>query len=128
MTASFNRPSLPAGSTLTSSQAGRIKTVVVSIALISWATPLAALMLVAPAWRVGAAIALGICAACLLATVALSWMLYCPWCGERLFFVSSIWNSPSGSQIARQFVPHDILMHHRFTCPHCHARFSLRRE
>ena len=113
---------------LTSPQAGRIKAVVILIALLSWATPVSAVLLAVPEWRIGAAIALGICAGVLLATVALSWMLYCPWCSERLFFVSSIWNSPSGRQIAQQFVPHDILMHHRFTCPHCHARFSLKRE
>jgi hypothetical protein len=117
----------PPAPELTSRQPWRIKGVAVALALISWSLPILLVLLVEPMARTTAIIGLAVCAGLLVLALLLAWMLDCPWCGEQLYFVASLSNSPDWSQIQRQFVPYDIVVRSRFTCPHCHARFMLRR-
>jgi hypothetical protein len=118
----------PPSPELTSRQPWRTKAVVLALALISWGIPISLLLLIDSNVRPGAMIGLAVCAGLLILSLVLAWTLDCPWCGEQLFFVASLVTSPSWTQIQRQFVPYDILAHSRFTCPHCHSRFMLRRE
>ena len=113
--------------TLTSRHAWRIKAVALIMALASWLLPVALALTAVPHWRAAAVVGLALCGACFFGALLLSWSLDCPWCAERLFFVTSIWNSPGWPQIARQFVPYQTVVHSRFTCPHCRARFTLSR-
>lgn len=118
----------PPAPELTSQQPWRTKAVVLALALISWTVPISLLLLIEPNIRPGAVITLAVCGGLLILSLLLAWTLDCPWCGEQLFFVASFVNSPSWTQIQRQFVPYDIMVHSRFTCPHCHSRFMLKRE
>jgi hypothetical protein len=113
---------------LTSRHAKRVKTVVMAIALMSWILPVAIALMAAPLTRPIAVACLAVCAACLLISLLLAWTLYCPWCCERLFFVASMFNSPSWAQLRNQFIPYDIVVNGRFTCPHCRSRFRLSSE
>jgi hypothetical protein len=118
----------PASSSLASHQARRIKTVVIALALASWMLPLAFVLLLPPLTRPVALASLAVCGFCFLVSLLLAAALYCPWCCERIFFVASMFNSPSCRQIGRQFVPYDVVVNSRFTCPHCRSRFALGRS
>jgi hypothetical protein len=112
---------------LTSHQAGRIKSAAISIALFSWLLLLDAALLLAPPTFDVAIVGLVLCGACFLAAVVLALATHCPWCCERLFFVVGAFNSPSWQQLTRQFVPYEVVVHDRFTCPNCRSRFKLAR-
>lgn len=110
---------------LTSRQAKRIKAVAVAVALVSWILPTAIVLVAVPPSRPIGIAGLAVCAVSLVVSLLLAWSLYCPWCCERLFFVTSIFNSPSCRQLMRQYVPYEVVVNSRFTCPHCHSRFAL---
>jgi hypothetical protein len=110
---------------LTSPHAKRVKTVAMAVALMSWLLPVAIVLMAVPLTRPVAIAGLAVCATALLISLLLAWTLYCPWCCERLFFVASMVNSPTWTQLRNQFIPYDIVVNGRFTCPHCHSRFRL---
>ena len=111
--------------TFTRLEAWRIKAVVVAMALASWSLPIAVVLLAFPPTRPMAVVGLILCVVSLAASFVIGWSLYCPWCCERMFFVSSIANSPSLVQILRLFAPRQIIVSGCITCPHCHSRFAL---
>jgi hypothetical protein len=112
---------------LTHPQAKRVKTVAVGVALASWGLPIAIALLAFAPTRQFAFVALAFFAACLAASLLLGWSLFCPWCCKHLFFVASMANSPSFGQLLRQYVPYEIVVESRLSCPHCHACFALSR-
>ena len=105
----------------------RVKAVATGVALASWIFPISVGLFAVSSLRPWALAGFALGAACLAISVLLGWSLFCPWCCGRLFFVASMSNSPSPSQLQRQFVPYDILVKDRMMCPHCRSRFALPR-
>ena len=117
--------SSPSPARFTSLQAWRIRGVAVALALASWCLPVAvALFAFAPLRRIAIA-GFVLCGAFVAASFLLGWSLYCLWCCERLFFVSSMANSPSLGQLLRLYWPRQIVVSGRIMCPHCHSRHTL---
>lgn len=106
-------------------EALRVKAVAIGVAVASWIFPVSVAMFAVASLRSWALVGFAIGAACLGLSVLLGWSLYCPWCCGHLFFVASMANSPSLSQLWRQFLPYDILVKERVKCPHCRSRFVL---
>jgi hypothetical protein len=106
-------------------EAMRVKAVAIGVAVASWIFPVSVALFAVSSLRPWALAGFALGAACLGIAVLLGWSLFCPWCCGRLFFVASMANSPSPSQLWRQFLPYDILGKDRMTCPHCHSRFAL---
>jgi len=105
----------------------RIKAVAVTIALASWSLPLAFGLLAFAPLRPAAVVCFILCVTCLAASFLLGWSLFCPWCCKRVFFVSTMANSPSFGQLLQLYMPWQIVFQRRFMCPHCHSRFRLAR-
>jgi hypothetical protein len=110
---------------LTCRHATRVKAVAVAGALAIWLLPIAISLGAVSSMQPYAVAGLAICAFCWGLSLILAWRLYCPWCCERLFFVSGVANSPGWRQLARQFVPYETVVHGRLSCPHCRSRFAL---
>ena len=112
---------------LTHPRAKRVKAVAMGVALASWSLLISLGLVAFAPMRSIAFMALALFAICLAASVLFGWSLFCPWCCERLFFVASMVNSPTLGQLLRQYVPYEIVVEGRLTCPHCHSRFALSR-
>lgn len=106
-------------------EALRVKAVAIGVAVASWIFPISVALFAVSSLRPWALVGFALGAGLLAVSVVLGWSLYCPWCCGRLFFVASMANSPSPSQLWRQFAPYDILVKDRMMCPHCRSRFAL---
>jgi len=106
----------------------RIRAFAVAVALAAWSLLIAFVLLVFAPLRPIALGGLVLCVVCLAASFALGWTLYCPWCCKRMFFVSSMANSPGLGQILRMILPRQIVVSGRVMCPHCRSRFALSRS
>jgi hypothetical protein len=118
----------PSPATFTSLEALRIRGVALALALAGWSVLIAFLFVAfAPLRRIAVA-GFVLSFACVAVSFVLGWSLYCPWCCSRLFFVSSMANSPSLGQLLRLYLPRQIVVSGRIMCPHCHSRFFLKRS